>query len=155
MARSFLIIESRIIRRRFAGGPCFFPGFGRGVSIPNLISAGYLPVLAMVFSSVAIPLCIAGGPYLTYSACSPSSPTLFWFFMLLDAFSISSGVKGVLISAGFMIVGSSATVTAVNMFLKCSVIMLACSFSDPAYIISFPCTMRGFFGFLLFKMLIA
>ena len=37
----------------------------------------------MVFSSVAIPLCISGGPYFTYSACSPSSPTLFWFFMLL------------------------------------------------------------------------
>ena len=66
MARIFLIIESRIIGRRFAGGPCFFPGFGRGVSIPDLISAGYLPVLAMVFSSVAIPLCISGGPYFTY-----------------------------------------------------------------------------------------
>ena len=137
----FLIIESRIIGRRFAGGPCFFPGFGRGVSIPDLISAGYLPVLAIVFSSGAIPLCISGGPYFTYSAFSPSSPMLFWFFMLLDAFSISSVVKGVFISAGFMIVGSSA-VTAVNMFLKCSVIMLVCSFSDLAYIISFPCTMR-------------
>ena len=55
MARIFLIIESRIIGRRFAGAPCFFPGFGRGVSIPDLISAGHLPVLAMVFSSVAIP----------------------------------------------------------------------------------------------------
>ena len=61
------------------------------------------------------------------SAFSPSSPTLFWFSILLDAFSMSSGVKGVFISAGFMIVGSSA-VTAVNMFLKCSVIVLACSF---------------------------
>ena len=61
MARIFLIIDSRIIGRIFAGGPCFFPGFGRGVSIPDLISAGYLPVLAMVFSSVAIPLCISGG----------------------------------------------------------------------------------------------
>ena len=62
--------------------PCFFPGFGRGVSIPGLISAGYLPdclfvCLAIVFSSVAIPLCISGGPYFTYSAFSPSSPTLF------------------------------------------------------------------------------
>ena len=27
----------------------------------------------------------------------------------------------------------SSVVTAVNMFLKCSVILLACSFSDPAY----------------------
>ena len=103
IARIFLIIESRIICRRFAGGPCFFPGFGRGVSIPDLISAGYLPVLAMVFSSVAIPWCISGGPYFTYSAFSPSSPTLFWFFMLLDAFSMSSVVKGVFISARFMI----------------------------------------------------
>ena len=51
------------------------------MSIPDLISAGYLPVLAMVFSSVAIPLCISGGPYFTYSAFSPSSPTLFWFWM--------------------------------------------------------------------------
>ena len=41
-----------------------------------------------------------------------------------------------------MILGLSA-LTAVNMFLTCSVIMLACSFSDPAYIIYFPCTMRG------------
>ena len=134
------------------------------MSIPDLISAGYLPVPAMVFSSVAIPLgylpvpamvfssvaiplCISGGPHLTYSAFSQSSPTLFWFFMLLDAFSITSVVKGVFISAGFMIVGSSA-VTAVNMFLKCSVIMLACYFSELAYIISLPGTMRGFFGIL-------
>ena len=91
MARIFL---SRIIGRRFAGGPRFFPGFGRGVSIPDLIYAGYLPVLAMVFSSFAIPLCISGGTYFTYSALSPSSPTLFWFFMRLDTFSISSVVKG-------------------------------------------------------------
>ena len=74
--------------------------------------------------------------------------------MLLDAFSISSVVKGVIISSGIMIVGSSA-VTAVNMFLKCSVIVLACSFSDPAHIISFPCTMKGYFGLLLFKIRIA
>ena len=149
MARIFLIIESRIIGRRFAGGPCFFPGFGRGVSIPDLISAGYLRVHAMVFSSVALPLSISGGPYFTYSAFNPSSPTLFWYFMLLDAFSISSVVNKVFISAGFMIVGSSA-ITAVNMFLTCSGIMLACSFSDPAYIVSFPYIMRGFFGLLLF-----
>ena len=82
MAGIFLIIESRIIGRRFAGGLCFIPGFGRGVSIPDLIFAGYLPVLAMVFSSVEIPLCISGGTYFTYSAFSPSSPTLFCFFML-------------------------------------------------------------------------
>ena len=86
----------------------------------------------------------------TYSSFSPSSPTLFWFFMPLDVFSIYSVVKGVFISAGFMIVGSSA-VTDVNLFLKCSVIKLACSFLDPAYNVSFPCTMRGFFGLLLFK----
>ena len=118
------------------------------MSIPDLISAGYLPVLAMVFISVAIPLYISGGPYFTYSAFSPSSPTLFWFFMLLDAFSISSVVKGVFISAGFMIVGSSA-VTAVNMFLKCSVIMLACSFSDPAYIISMMYAGSDFYWFVI------
>ena len=113
-----------------------------------MISAGCLPVLAMVFSSVPIPLCISGGPYLyySYSPFSPSSPepTLFWFFMILDAFSISSVEKGVFISAEFMIVGSFA-VTAVNMFLKCSVIMLACSFSDPAYIDHiFPVYSEGF-----------
>ena len=55
----------------------------------------------MVFSSVAIPLYILGGPYFTYSAFSTPSPTLFGFFILLDAFSISS--VGVFISAGFMI----------------------------------------------------
>ena len=54
MARIFLMI----IESRFAGGPFFFPGFGRGASIPDMISAGYLPVLVMVFSSIAIPLCI-------------------------------------------------------------------------------------------------
>ena len=86
MARSFLIIESRIIGRRITGGRCFFPGFGRGVSIPDLISAGFLSVLAMVFSSVAIPLCISGGPYLTYSAFSPSCPTLFHAFGCLFDF---------------------------------------------------------------------
>ena len=53
-----------------------------------------------------------------------------------------------------MIIGSSV-VTVVNMFLKCYVIMLACSFSDPAYIISFPCTKRGFFGLLPFMIRIA
>ena len=154
VARRFIIIESRIIGRRFAGGPCFFPGYGRGVSIPDFIFAGYLPVLAMVFSSVANPLCISGVTYLNYSAFSPSSTRLFRFFMLLDAFSISSVEKGVFISTGFMIVGSSV-VTAVNMSLKCSVIMLACSFSDPAYIISFPCILRGVFGLLLFVIGIA
>ena len=56
MARIFLIIESRIIGRRFAGGPCFFPGFGIGASVPDFISAGYLPVFAIVFNSIAIPL---------------------------------------------------------------------------------------------------
>ena len=56
MARIFMIIESRIIGRRFAGGPCFFPGFGIGVSVPDLISAGYLPVFAIVFNCIAIPL---------------------------------------------------------------------------------------------------
>ena len=50
VARIFLIIESRIIGRRVAGSSCFFPGFGRGVSIPNLISAGYMPVFAMAFT---------------------------------------------------------------------------------------------------------
>ena len=81
MARIFLIIESRIIGRRFAGGPCFFPGFGIGASSPDFSSAGHLPVFAIVFSSIAIPLCISGGPYFTYSAFSPSSPTLFRFIM--------------------------------------------------------------------------
>ncbi len=146
MARIFLIIESRIIGRRFAGGPCFFPGFGRGVSIPDLISAGYLPVLAMVFSSVAIPLCISGGPYFTYYAFSPSSPMLFWFFMLLDAFSISSGVKGILISAGFMIVGSSATVTAVNMFLNVRLLCWLVLFRPGIHHI-FPMYNEGFLWF--------
>ena len=56
MARMFPIIESRIIGRRFAGGPCFFPGLGIGVSVPDLISAGYLPVFAIVFNCIAIPL---------------------------------------------------------------------------------------------------
>ena len=56
LARIFLIIESRIIGRRFAGGPCFFPGFGIGASVPDYISAGYLPVVAVVFNSIAIPL---------------------------------------------------------------------------------------------------
>ena len=95
-----------------------------------------------------------GGPYFTFSAFSPSSPTLFLFFMLLDAFSISSVVKGVFISAGFIFIGSSV-VTAVNIFLKYSVMMLARSYSDPAYIISFQCTMRGFLGLLLFMTRIA
>ena len=53
-----------------------------------------------------------------------------------------------------MILGSSAA-NAVNMFSKCSVIMLACSFSDPAYIISYLGTMMGFFGVLLFMIRIA
>ena len=70
----------------------------------------------------------------TYSASSPSSPTLFRFVMLLDAFSIYSVLKGVFISADFMIVGSSI-VTVVNMFLKCSdiqfqVFIVSTSLSD-------------------------
>ena len=67
--------------------------------------------------------------------------------MLLNAFSISSVVKGVFISAGFMIVGSFA-VTAVSMFLKCSVIMLACYFSDRSYIIYLPIYNEGFIWFV-------
>ena len=67
----------------------------------------------MAFSSVAIPLCISGGPYFTYSAFSPFSPTLFRSFMLFDAFSMSSVVKEVFTSGGVMIVDPSV-VTAVN-----------------------------------------
>ena len=52
MARSFLIIESRIIGRRYAGGPCFFPGLVIGASVPDFISAGYLPAFAIVFNSI-------------------------------------------------------------------------------------------------------
>ena len=85
MARIFLIIECRIIGRRFAGGPCFFPGVGRGVRIPDLIYARYLPVPVMLFNHVAIPLCISGGPYFTYSCL----PTIL-LVMFLDAFSIYS-----------------------------------------------------------------
>ena len=47
---------------------------GRGVSISDLISAGYLSVLAMVFSSVAIPLCISGGPILYIFCIWPPFP---------------------------------------------------------------------------------
>ena len=60
MARIFLIIESRIIGRRCAGGPCFFPGLRIGVSVPDFISAGYLPVFATEFNSTVIPA--AAGP---------------------------------------------------------------------------------------------
>ena len=35
------------------------------MSIPDLISAGYLPVLATVFNCVAISLYISEGPYFT------------------------------------------------------------------------------------------
>ena len=103
--------------------PVFFPGFGIGASSPDFSSAGYLPVFAIVFSStsIAIPMCISGGPYLTYSAFSPSSPTLFRFFMLLNAFSISSVVKGVFISAGFMII---AVVAADLCYVKCTAISM-------------------------------
>ena len=37
----------------------------------------------------------------------PNTSTALIIFMLLDAFSISSVVKGVFISAGFMVIGSS------------------------------------------------
>ena len=67
--------------------------------------------------------------------------------MLLDAFSISSVVKGVLISAGFMTIGS-CVVTAVNMFLKCSVIMLACSFFRRGIHHIFPVYNEGFLWFV-------
>ena len=55
---------------------------------------GICLLLLCMLSSVAIPLCISGGPYFTYSAFSPSSPTPFCCFMLVDAFSIYSVVKG-------------------------------------------------------------
>ena len=155
MAKIFLIIESRIIGRRFAGGPCFFPGFGRVVSIPDLISAGYLPVLATWCLVVSQFRCVFLEVHTLHilHIYSPSSPMLFWFFMVLDGFSITSVVKGVFISAGFIIVCSSA-VTAVNMFLKCSVIMLAYKFFfRPGIHHVFPMSNEGFLWFVALFMI--
>ena len=60
-------------------------------------------------------------------------------------------MKSVFISTGFMSVGSS--VTAVNTFLKCSVLCWLVLFQTRHR--SYVCTMRGFFGLLLFMVRIA
>ena len=153
MASNFLSTDNSMIGRRFEGGPGFFPGFRRGFRIPCLICSGYSPVHATLFSSLATPSCISGGPYFTNSASRLSSPTLFLFFKLSAAFFISKPVKGVFISHGG-IVGSNSFVSIVNIFWKCFAIKVICSFSEPATLPSSPCTMRGFFGFLLLRVLI-
>ena len=79
MASNFLSTDNCMIGHRFEGGPGFFPGFRRGFRIPCLISSGYSPVLATLFSSLATPSCISGGPYFTNPASWLSSPTLFLF----------------------------------------------------------------------------
>ena len=73
----------------------------------------------------------------------------FRFFMLLDAFSISSVVKGIFNFGGFYDYRfMSCVVTAVNMFLKCSVIMLACSFFRPGIHHIFTVYNEGFIWFV-------
>ena len=39
-ARIFRSIESKMMGLRFCGGPCFFPGLGKGTNMPCLISLG-------------------------------------------------------------------------------------------------------------------
>ena len=49
--RIFLIIDSRIIGLKFFVGPFTFPGFCRGLNIPNISSFSSSPVLDNVLKN--------------------------------------------------------------------------------------------------------
>ena len=102
MAKMFLMTESRMMGHRFAGGPCGFPGLGRGPSIPSFSSSGYSPDLAMLLSISAILVWMTPGLYFSSSAHMLSCPALLLFRSDLIAFLISSCVKGLNISFGGM-----------------------------------------------------
>ena len=48
------MMDNRIIGLRCSGGPLGFPGFGRGLRIPSLISSGWSPVAAILLSRFAV-----------------------------------------------------------------------------------------------------
>ena len=100
MAKIFLMTESRMMGLKFAGGPCGYPGLGRGTSIPSFSSSGYSPDLAMLLNISAILLWITSGLYFSSSAHMLSVPALLLFRSDLIAFLISSCVKGLTISFG-------------------------------------------------------
>ena len=66
--------------------------------MPCLICSGYSPVLAMLYSNLAMPSCISGGPYYTNSGFRLPSPTLSLLSKLSAAFCISTPVKIAFIS---------------------------------------------------------
>ena len=86
IAMIFLSIDKRMIGRRFPGGPAFFPGFCRGISIPSFTSDGYIPVSAISLNISAIPLHNSIGPYLIISALKSSIPAVFPFFRIFTAY---------------------------------------------------------------------
>ena len=77
MLRIFLIVERRMIGRKFPGGLAGFPGFGMGISIPCWISVGISPVAAIRLKMLAISPWSSLGPYFSSSALMLSTPRAF------------------------------------------------------------------------------
>ena len=96
----FLSMDRSIIGLKFSGGPFGLPGFCSGVRMPSVISSGCSPVFAVVLYMSAIILYTFVGAYFISSAFISSIPVLLLFFSLCAASSISSLLKGVVISHG-------------------------------------------------------
>ncbi len=80
--------------------------------------------------------CISNSPYLTNSAFSPSSLTLCWFLCFLMPFVfLFFFVNDIVIFVGGM-VGRISCSSGENDLVKCFVMIVICSFSDPAMLLS-------------------
>ena len=94
--------ERRIIGCRLVHGPWGLLGLGSGRRCPSLISLGYSPVSAAVFSISAICSWTIGGATFISSAGGLSWPVLLLFLNLLAHLTTSTAVKGVVNLVGFI-----------------------------------------------------
>ena len=154
MLRIFLIVERRMIGRKFPGGPAGFPGFGMGISIPCWISVGISPVAAIRLKMLPLS---SFGPYFSSSALMLSTPGLLLFFRRFAAVSISLAVKG-----SFILDGLTSSILSMfsllNVFSKKFVMISSCSLlslvkpSSPAtrmFLVCFFCSIRTAWYILL------
>ena len=115
IAKIFLKTDNKITGLRFFGGPLGFPGFGSGMSCPNVSSVGFFPVSAILLRMSAIWSCIMFGLCLTSSAWILSHPVLLLSFSPFAALNTSNPVIGSVNFCGLMS-GIGLVVSCLNIF---------------------------------------
>ena len=93
----FLSTDKSIMGRKFCDGPFDLPGFCSAHRRPCVSSFGYSPVIATWLYILDI---------FYFSIGISSFPGLLLFFKFCTAFLISVGVKGIVISVGFIDAGN-------------------------------------------------